>query len=79
MMPLPVLYIHTCALSAHTRVRVYIFASTTHLLLAATPLSLPGAVTVYSDIFGLILLHVILGEQLVSETLYGTGSLKDHL
>jgi len=38
-MLLPVLYIHVCAFSAHTRVHVSISASATHLWLAATPLS----------------------------------------
>jgi len=50
LMLLRVLYIHACALSAHTRVSI-------SLWLAATPLSLPGAGTVYSDILGLIVLH----------------------
>jgi hypothetical protein len=54
-MLLPVLYIHACALSARTRVSI----SASHLWLAATPLSLPGAGTVYSDILGLIVLHFI--------------------
>jgi hypothetical protein len=55
-MLLPVLYIHACALFAHTR--VLSASATTHLWLAAKPLSLPGAGTVYSDILGLIVLHV---------------------
>jgi hypothetical protein len=50
--------IHACALSAHTCVRVSVSASATHLELAATPLSLPGAGTINSDIHGLIVLHV---------------------
>jgi hypothetical protein len=33
-------------------------ASATHFWLAATPLTLPGAGTVYSDMLGLIVLHV---------------------
>ena len=33
-------------------------SATTRLWLAATPLSLPGAGTVYSDILGLIVLNV---------------------
>jgi len=45
-------------LSAHTCVRVSLSASaTTHLWLTATPLSLLGAGTVYSDILGLSVLH----------------------
>jgi hypothetical protein len=83
MLLITVLCVNTCALSAHTRVRVSISASpasattthlrvsisasvtTSHLWLAATPLSLPEAGTVYSDISGLIVLQVIwlLGEQ----------------
>ena len=58
LVPLPVLCIHACALSAHTHERVSIAASATHLWLAATPLSLPGAGTVYLDILGLIVLHI---------------------
>ena len=38
--------------------------SATHLWLAATPLSLPGAGTVYSDILGLIVLHVNMTRQI---------------
>ena len=54
LMLLPVLYIHVCALSAHTRalLRVSISAIDTHLWLATIPLSLPGAGTVCSDILG---------------------------
>jgi hypothetical protein len=59
----PVPYIHACALSAHTRVRVSVSASATHLWLAATLLSLPGAGTVYSDILGRIVSHVIMTRQ----------------
>jgi hypothetical protein len=42
-----------------------------HLWLAATPLSLPGAGTVYSDILGLIVLHVNMTSKrtVESETL----------
>jgi len=54
-MLIPVLYIHACALSAHTCARVFI--SATHLWLAVTPLSLPGAGNVYSDILGFIVVH----------------------
>jgi hypothetical protein len=53
-MHLQVLYIHACALSAHIRDRVSVSANATHLRLAATPLSLPGAGTVYSNNFGLV-------------------------
>jgi hypothetical protein len=42
----------------HTRVLVSISASDTCLLLAATPLSLSGAGTVYSGILGFNVLHV---------------------
>ena len=56
-MLLPVLYIHACALA--------VSISATHLWLAATPLSLPGAGTVYSDILGLIVLHVIMTLQII--------------
>jgi hypothetical protein len=56
-MLLPLMYIHACALSAHTRVSNSANA-TSHLWLAATPLSLPRAGgIVYSDILGLIVLH----------------------
>ena len=80
-MLLPVLNIHACALSAHTRVRMPISANaTTHLWLAATPLSLLGAGTVYSDILGLLCYTLIwLCKQLESETIHGTGSFKDPL
>jgi hypothetical protein len=40
-------------------------SATTHLWLAATPLSLPGAGTVYSDILGLIVLHVNMPRRTV--------------
>ena len=56
LMLIPVLYIHACALSAHTRAHVFI--SATRLWLAATPLSLPEAGTAYSDILGFIVLHI---------------------
>jgi len=46
LMLLPVPNVHACVLSAHARVRVSISASATHLWLAATPLSPPGAGTV---------------------------------
>ena len=56
----PVLYILACALSAHTRVRVSISSSASHLWLAATQLSLPGADS--SDI--LIVLHINTARQI---------------
>jgi hypothetical protein len=62
-MLLPVLYIHICALSAHTRAHVVISASATRIWLAATSLSLPRAGTDYFDIRGLIVLHVCNKEQ----------------
>jgi hypothetical protein len=40
-------------------VLILVCVSATHLWLAATPLSLPGAGTVYSDILGLIVLHIL--------------------
>jgi len=52
LMHLPVPYIHACAYFPATATT----ASATNLWLAATPLSLPGAETVYSDIPGLIVL-----------------------
>jgi hypothetical protein len=52
-------HIHDCALSAHARARVCVsISATTHLRLAATPLSLTEAGTVYSDVLGLLMLHV---------------------
>ena len=71
LMLLPVLYIHACALSAHIvcvcqrvyKVVVSLSASATHLWLAATPLSLPEAGNVYSDILGLIVVHVTMPRR----------------
>ena len=75
-MLLPVLYIHACALA--------VSISATHLWLAATPLSLPGAGTIDSDSpLSLIergyTLLLQLNEQIESETLHGTGSSEDTL
>jgi hypothetical protein len=60
-----VLCIKASALTAHTRVRVsvcllvvLIFGWLPHHALAATPLSLPGAGTVYSDILSLIVIRL---------------------
>jgi hypothetical protein len=55
-------------------------SATTHRWLAATPMSLPGDGTVYTDIHGLIVLHDNMTRQTIgSENLHGTGSLNDPL
>ena len=80
-MLLPVLYIHACALSAHTRarVRVSISASATHLWLAATPLSLPelGPLTQTFSVSSYYL-HVNMTRQ-TSKIRDLTGSIKEFL
>jgi hypothetical protein len=45
------------------KVVVSLSASATHLWLAATPLSLPEAGNVYSDILGLIVVHVTMPRR----------------
>ena len=57
-MLIEVMFIHACALSALTRVRVSISASASHFWLAATTLSVPEAGTLFSNILGLIVLQV---------------------
>jgi len=79
-MLLPFLYIHACALFAHTRVHVSFSSATAHLWLGATPLSLPKVGTVYTDILGLIVLHVIMTRTIIRiRDLTQYMSLKDPL
>jgi len=70
----------SCALFAHTRVHVSFSSATAHLWLGATPLSLPKVGTVYTDILGLIVLHVIMTRTIIRiRDLTQYMSLKDPL